>query len=101
MSWTSGNEFRCIIRDLLVAFEKNIPSLITSNTDKLRKIWKENELAVFSKSEENLFVEVATILSLIEIESRDTNPPYSIRSLYTKQLKDVFGESSILSDYCK
>jgi hypothetical protein len=93
-------EFCAIIKDLLISFEKNIPSLISNHSDRLKKFWKEHQLALQSKPNENLFLEVASLLSLMESENRESSPHISTRSLFTKLLKDMFGESLILSDFC-
>jgi hypothetical protein len=92
------SEFQYLIKSLYFEKERNDQTSVTSLINQLRKFSKDYYIDLINL-EENLFIEVATLLSINE---SDPETALTIRSQYTKCLKETFGgDSLILSDYCK
>jgi hypothetical protein len=91
------SQFQYLIKSLYFEKERNDEASVTSLTNQLRKFSKDYYTDLINL-EENLFIEVATLLSINE---SDPETALTIRSHYTKCLKEIFGgDSLILSDYC-
>ncbi len=91
-------QFKSVIKDLFVALEGNDSERVDLRKVQLLELWKEF-YADFIACDDNLFVEVATMVSLAEINPENRS---NARSEYSKILKHILGSDSLLlSDYCK